>query len=96
MTVPGRPSASTTPRGSPSRSAAGSGKAKGEPVEAVARILPKSETRRVFDTMTKRYWWHAWWLVPQALLRGGIDKVHAAIEVEAPPADVGEAARESG
>jgi PPOX class probable F420-dependent enzyme len=25
------------------------GKAKGEPVEAVARNLPKSETRRVFD-----------------------------------------------
>ena len=47
-------------------------------------ILPKSETRRVFDKVTKRYWWHAWWLVPQAILRGGIDKVHSAIEVTAP------------
>jgi hypothetical protein len=33
--------------------------------------------------VTRRYWWHAWWWVPQALLRGGIDRVHAAIEVEA-------------
>ena len=72
------------------------GKAKGEPVEAVARMLPNAETRRVFDAIVKRYWWHAWYFVPQALLRGGIDKVHAAIEVEAPPADVGDAARESG
>jgi uncharacterized protein len=59
------------------------GKPKGEPVEAVARNLPKSEKRRVFETVTKRYWWHAWWWVPQAILRGGIDKVHAAIEVKA-------------
>jgi PPOX class probable F420-dependent enzyme len=59
------------------------GKPKGEPVEAVARNLPKSEKRRVFETVTKRYWWHAWWWVPQAILRGGIDKVHAAIEVTA-------------
>ena len=57
------------------------GKPKGEPVEAVARNLPKSETRRVFDMVTRRYWWHAWWWVPQALLRGGVDKVHAAIEI---------------
>jgi uncharacterized protein len=60
------------------------GKAKGEPVEAVARILPESETREVFAKVTKRYWWHAWWWVPQAIFRGGIDKVHAAIEVTAP------------
>jgi uncharacterized protein len=60
------------------------GKVKGEPVEAVARMLPKSETRRVFDTIVKRYWNHAWYFVPQAILRGGIDKVHAAIEVQAP------------
>ena len=33
--------------------------------------------------VTRRYWWHAWWWVPQALLRGGVDKVHAAIEVQA-------------
>jgi PPOX class probable F420-dependent enzyme len=57
------------------------GKVQGEPVEAIARNLPKSETRRVFDMVTRRYWWHAWWWIPQAMLRGGIDKVHAAIEV---------------
>jgi PPOX class probable F420-dependent enzyme len=60
------------------------GAVKGEPVEAVARNLPKSETRRVFDNITKRYWWHAWWWVPQSIFRGGIDKVHSAIEVTAP------------
>lgn len=59
------------------------GKVKGEPVEAVARNLPESETRRVFDMVTRRYWWHAWWWIPQARLRGGVDKVHAAIEVRA-------------
>jgi uncharacterized protein len=59
------------------------GKVKGEPVEAVARVLPESETRDVFEKVTKRYWWHAWWCVPQAIIRGGIDKVHAAIEVTA-------------
>ena len=32
------------------------GKVKGEPVEAVARMLPKSETRRVFDKIIRRYW----------------------------------------
>lgn len=62
------------------------GKVKGEPVEAVARMLPKSETRRVFDAIIKRYWNHAWYFIPQAILRGGIDKVHAAIEVQAPSA----------
>jgi PPOX class probable F420-dependent enzyme len=71
------------------------GKPKGDPVEAVARNLAKSETRPVFDMVTRRYWWHAWWWVPQALLRGGIDKVHAAIEVEAPsPEGRSEATRE--
>ncbi|BBY42265.1 PPOX class F420-dependent oxidoreductase [Mycolicibacterium celeriflavum] len=58
------------------------GKPKGEPVEAVARVLPKTETRRVFDRVTKRYWYHAWWWIPQALFRGGIDKVHIGIEIE--------------
>ncbi|KUH84031.1 PPOX class F420-dependent oxidoreductase [Mycobacterium sp. IS-1556] len=58
------------------------GKPKGQPVEAVARVLPKSETRRVFDRVTKRYWYHAWWWIPQALFRGGIDKVHIGIEIE--------------
>jgi PPOX class probable F420-dependent enzyme len=62
------------------------GKPKSEPVEAVARMLPKSDTRRVFDAIIKRYWSHAWYFIPQALLRGGIDKVHAAIEVRAVPA----------
>lgn len=59
------------------------GKVKGEPVEARARMLPKSDTRRVFDLIIRRYWNHAWYFVPQALLRGGIEKVHAAIEVQA-------------
>jgi uncharacterized protein len=61
------------------------GKPKGEPVEAVARNLPKSETRPVFDAIVKRYWQHAWYFIPRAILRGGIDKVHAAIEVTAAP-----------
>ncbi|MDR2280224.1 MAG: PPOX class F420-dependent oxidoreductase [Gordonia sp. (in: high G+C Gram-positive bacteria)] len=59
------------------------GKVKGEPVEGRARMLPDTETRRVFDKIVKRYWHHAVYFVPQAILRGGIDKVHAAIEVEA-------------
>ena len=71
-----------TPRVTIQRSSA-LGKPKGEAVEAVARNLPPSETRRVFDLVTKRYWYHAWWWIPQALVRGGINKVHSAIEVEA-------------
>ena len=35
--------------------------AKGEPVEAVARVLPKSETRAVYNKVLRRYWNHAWW-----------------------------------
>ncbi|RAV07604.1 PPOX class F420-dependent oxidoreductase [Mycolicibacterium sp. GF69] len=58
------------------------GKPRGEPVEAVARVLPKDHTRSVFDKVTKRYWWHAWWWIPQALIRGGIDKVHIGIEIK--------------
>ncbi|MGV9413513.1 PPOX class F420-dependent oxidoreductase [Nocardia sp. NPDC003693] len=61
------------------------GKVKGEPVEAVARMLPPTETRRVFDKIVRRYWNHAFYFVPYALLRGGITKVHAAIEVEPLP-----------
>ena len=61
------------------------GKVKGEPVEAVARMLPKSETRRVFNLVIRRYWNHAFYFIPYALVRGGIDKVHAAIEVQAAP-----------
>ena len=44
-----------TPRVTIQRSSA-LGKPKGEPVEAVARNLPKSENRRVFDMVTKKYW----------------------------------------
>lgn len=58
------------------------GKPKGEPVEAVGRVLPKEDTRRVFDKFTRRYWWHAWWWIPQALIRGGIDKVHIGLEIK--------------
>jgi uncharacterized protein len=61
------------------------GKPKGEPVEAVARNLPKSDTRRVFNAVIKRYWNHAFYFVPQAIFRGGIDTVHSAIEVEVAP-----------
>lgn len=61
------------------------GKPKGDPVEAVARVLPKSETRRVYDAVVKRYWWHAWWFVPHSLVRGGIDKVHIGLEITAVP-----------
>ena len=47
----------------------------------MARNLPHSDTRPVYDAVVKRYWWHAWWFVPHSILRGGIDKVHSAIEV---------------
>jgi uncharacterized protein len=60
----------------------GLGQAKGEPVEAVARILPKEDTRRVYDSVVKRYWWHAWWFIPHSLIRGGIDKVHIGLEIK--------------
>ena len=61
----------------------GLGKPKSEPVEAVARVLPKSETRAVYNAVLKRYWYHAWWFHAHTLVRGGIDKVHVAIEVKA-------------
>jgi uncharacterized protein len=60
----------------------GLGQATGEPVEAVARILPKEDTRRVYDSVVKRYWWHAWWFIPHSLIRGGIDKVHIGLEIK--------------
>ena len=60
----------------------GLGQAKGEPIEAVARILPKEDTRRVYDAVVKRYWWHAWWFIPHSLIRGGIDKVHIGLEIK--------------
>ena len=71
-----------TPRVTIQRSGA-LGRPKGDPVEAVARLLPKSETRKVYDSVVKRYWWHAWWFVPHSLVRGGIDKVHVGLEVAA-------------
>jgi PPOX class probable F420-dependent enzyme len=60
------------------------GKPKSEPVVATARMLPDSETRKVYNAVLRRYWNHAWWFYPHSLLRGGIDKVHAAIEITAP------------
>jgi PPOX class probable F420-dependent enzyme len=60
------------------------GKPKSEPVEAIARMMPQSETRSVYFAVLKRYWNHAWWFYPHSLLRGGVDKLHAAIEITAP------------
>ena len=57
------------------------GKPKSEAVEAVARVLPKSETRAVYNAILKRYWYHAWWFYPHTLVRGGIDKVHVGLEI---------------
>ncbi len=59
------------------------GKPKGEPVEAVARVLPKSETRDVYNKVLRRYWNHAWWFYLHSLVRGGIDKVHVGLEITA-------------
>ena len=58
------------------------GKPKGEPVDAVARVLPKEDTRKVYDAVVKRYWWHVWWFIPHSLIRGGIDKVHIGLEIK--------------
>lgn len=57
------------------------GSPKGEPVEAVARVLPKDQTRAVYDAIVKRYWWHAGWFYLHTLVRGGIDKVHIGLEI---------------
>ena len=57
------------------------GKPKSEPVEAVARVLPKSQTQGVYKRIVRRYWYHAWWFYPHSLVRGGIDKVHVGLEV---------------
>jgi PPOX class probable F420-dependent enzyme len=70
-----------TPRVTIQRSG-GLGQPKGEPVEAVARVLPKDQTRKVYDAVVKRYWWHAWWFIPHSLIRGGIDKVHIGLEIK--------------
>jgi len=59
------------------------GKPKSEPVEAVARVLPKSETKAVYNAVIKRYWYHAWWFVAHTIVRGGLDKVHVGLEIRA-------------
>ncbi len=69
-----------TPRVTIQRSRA-LGQPTGEPVEAVAKVLPKSQTRKVYDAVVRRYWWHAWWFIPHSLARGGIDTVHVGLEV---------------
>ena len=43
--------------------------------------LPKSETRRVYNAVLNRYWYHGWWFCAHSIVRGGIDKVHIGIEV---------------
>jgi PPOX class probable F420-dependent enzyme len=58
------------------------GKPKSEGVEGVARILPKSETRTVYNAVLKRYWYHAPWFYVHSIVRGGIDKVHVGLEVK--------------
>ena len=58
------------------------GKPKSAAVEAVAGVLPKSETRRVYNAVLKRYWYHAWWFYAHSVVRGGIDKVHIGIEIK--------------
>jgi PPOX class probable F420-dependent enzyme len=59
------------------------GKPRSEPVEAVARVLPSDQTRMVYTAVIKRYWWHAWWFVAHALVRGGLDNVHVGLEISA-------------
>jgi PPOX class probable F420-dependent enzyme len=58
------------------------GKPKTEEVEGIARVLPKSETRRVYNAVLKRYWYHAWWFYAHSIVRGGIDKVHVGLEIK--------------
>jgi PPOX class probable F420-dependent enzyme len=58
------------------------GKPKSDEVEGVARVLPKSETRQVYNAVLRRYWYHAWWFLPHSIVRGGIDKVHVGLEVK--------------
>jgi PPOX class probable F420-dependent enzyme len=71
-----------TPRVTIARSTA-LGKPKSAAVDAVARVLPKSETRLVYNTVLKRYWYHAWWFYATSIVRGGVDKVHIGIEIKA-------------
>lgn len=60
------------------------GKPKGPPVEATARVLPKSDTRGVYGKVLRRYWQHSWWFLAHTVVRGGIDKVHVGLEITAP------------
>lgn len=57
------------------------GKPKGPAVEATARVLPDSETRGVYNKVLRRYWQHSWWFYLHSVVRGGIDKVHVALEI---------------
>jgi uncharacterized protein len=57
------------------------GKPKSDDVEGIARVLPKSETRRVYNAVLKRYWYHAPWFYVHSVVRGGIDKVHVGLEI---------------
>jgi PPOX class probable F420-dependent enzyme len=57
------------------------GKPKSDDVEGIARVLPKSETRRVYNAVLKRYWYHAPWFYVHSIVRGGIDKVHVGLEI---------------
>jgi uncharacterized protein len=70
-----------TPRVTIARSSA-LGKPRSESVEAVARVLPKSETRRVYSAVLKRYWYHAWWFYAHSIVRGGVEKVHVGLEIK--------------
>ncbi|AQT79814.1 PPOX class F420-dependent enzyme [Mycolicibacterium litorale] len=60
------------------------GKPKGQPVEAIARVLPKSDTRGVYSKVLRRYWHHSWWFLAHTVVRGGVDKVHVGLEITAP------------
>jgi uncharacterized protein len=70
-----------TPRVTLAKSTA-SGKPKSDAVEGIARVLPKSETRRVYNAVLKRYWYHAPWFHAYTIVRGGIDKVCVGLEIE--------------
>jgi PPOX class probable F420-dependent enzyme len=72
---------SNTPRVTIARSGT-LGNPESEAVEGVARVLPKSQTRRVYNAVLKRFWYHAWWFYAHSIVRGGIDKVHVGLEIK--------------
>ncbi len=45
-------------------------------------MLPKEDTRTLYDAVVRRYWWHAWWFVLRSVIRGGVDKVHIGLEIK--------------